>query len=329
LNEIFEYLADDKFALYSCSLVNRLWCEIAVRILWRNVWNYSNSYFRTLISCLPNESKEILLKNGIVIPTPTPTFYYASFCKTLLVRQIFHKLELFLKTLQSISPENLKASTNIVGQEIFKMLTTQVTSLKQLEIFQFTTTNFISTFVAKDNLRNLSHLYCSSDISPEFFYQLAQICKKILLFDVTIEQDISDGLAEVISAQKNLVCFSIYMYYYNARILSLFEKLPRTLTKLNLYGGDNDTSLSFINNLTELQELQLEFEFNRCFKDFGTLQYTTSPQLQVLSINCVVPKCELLIKFLEKNGKYSKEIYLCEYKIDYSDNTLNLAIAKS
>jgi hypothetical protein len=119
------------------------------------------------------------------------------------------------------------------------------------------------------------------------------------------------------------------MYYSNAQILSLFEKLPSTLTKLNLHGGDNDTSLSFINNLTELQELQLEFEFNRCFKDFGTLQYTTSPQLQVLSINCVVPKCELLIKFLEKNGKYSKEIYLCEYKIDYSDNTLNLAIAKS
>jgi hypothetical protein len=132
-------------------------------------WNYSNSYFRTLISCLPNESKEILLKNGIVIPTSTPIFYYASFCKTLLVRQVFHKL-LFLKTQQPISPENLKASTNIVGQEIFKMITTQVTSLKQLEMFQFTTTNFISTFEAKDNLRNLSHMYCSSDISPEFFF---------------------------------------------------------------------------------------------------------------------------------------------------------------
>jgi hypothetical protein len=46
------------------------------------------------------------------------------------------------------------------------------------------------------------------------------------------------------------------MYYSNAQILSLFEKLPSTLTKLNLYGGDNDTSLLFINNLTELQELQ-------------------------------------------------------------------------
>jgi hypothetical protein len=37
LNEIFEHLADDKFVIYSCLTVNRLWCEIAVRILWRNV----------------------------------------------------------------------------------------------------------------------------------------------------------------------------------------------------------------------------------------------------------------------------------------------------
>src|SRR5436190_23288261 len=79
LNEIFEYLEDDKFTLYSCILVNRLWCKVSVRILWRNNYNYS-----TLISCLPNESKEILSNNGIFISTPTskpPIFNYASFCK--------------------------------------------------------------------------------------------------------------------------------------------------------------------------------------------------------------------------------------------------------
>ena len=38
LYEIFEYLEDDKVTLHSCLLVNRLWCEIAVRILWRNIW---------------------------------------------------------------------------------------------------------------------------------------------------------------------------------------------------------------------------------------------------------------------------------------------------
>ena len=71
LNEIFEHLENDKVTLHSCLLVNRLWCEVAVEIIWRNVWNYSATKFSTLIACLPNESKEILLENGIIILTPT------------------------------------------------------------------------------------------------------------------------------------------------------------------------------------------------------------------------------------------------------------------
>ena len=66
LNDIFEYLEDDKVTLYSCILVNRLWCKVSVRILWRSDRVYNNRTYYTLISCLPNESKEILSKNGIV-----------------------------------------------------------------------------------------------------------------------------------------------------------------------------------------------------------------------------------------------------------------------
>ena len=66
LNEVFENLEDDKVTLHSCLLVNRLWCEVSVRILWRKIWNYG-----TLISCLPNESKELLRKNEIFISTPS------------------------------------------------------------------------------------------------------------------------------------------------------------------------------------------------------------------------------------------------------------------
>src|SRR6266498_5321399 len=90
LDEIFGYL-DDKVSLYSCLLVNRLWCEVSVRILWRSIWNYNNRTYNTLISCLPNESKEILSKNGIVISTPTsksPMFNYAAFCKILSIIQV-------------------------------------------------------------------------------------------------------------------------------------------------------------------------------------------------------------------------------------------------
>src|SRR5436190_4385200 len=89
LNEIFEYLEEDKITLHSCLLVNRLWCQVAVRILWMNVWDfqYNNSHqmhvqiaiLSTLIACLPNESKNLLNTNGIFIPAPTtkpPLFNY-------------------------------------------------------------------------------------------------------------------------------------------------------------------------------------------------------------------------------------------------------------
>jgi len=70
LNEILEYLEDDIPTIHSCLLVNRLWCKISVRILWRNIWNFSQqrtlrvkaSILSTLIACLPNESKELLSK---------------------------------------------------------------------------------------------------------------------------------------------------------------------------------------------------------------------------------------------------------------------------
>ena len=93
LNEIFEYLEEDKATLRSCLLVNRLWCEVSVRILWRSIRNYN-----TLITCLPNESKEILSKNGIVTSTlAAPTFNYPSFDKFYQFVRLIIILAYFLK----------------------------------------------------------------------------------------------------------------------------------------------------------------------------------------------------------------------------------------
>src|SRR5579862_8534863 len=99
LNNIFEYLKDDKVTLHSCILVNRLWCETSVRFFWSDASYYSASNFRTLISCLPNESKETLSKNGIIISTPTskpPIFNYASFCKALSIHNVYYTSESLL-----------------------------------------------------------------------------------------------------------------------------------------------------------------------------------------------------------------------------------------
>src|SRR6266536_1606925 len=123
LYEIFEYLEDDGNTLYSCLLVNRLWCEVSVRFLWRTIRNYN-----TLIACLPNESKEILHNNKIIFSTSSskpPIFNYVSFCKSLSVNIVKHRIRKLLNNEQPhVSAQNLK---NIVLQEeIFKLLMSQV-----------------------------------------------------------------------------------------------------------------------------------------------------------------------------------------------------------
>src|ERR1051325_2130367 len=111
LNEIFEYLEDDAVTLRSCLLVNHLWCEVSVRILWRSI----RSYY-TLIACLPNDSKAILLENGIIITSEPPMFNYASFCKILPVFQVCDRINSIGQSLEN------QESRNLLEREIFKLL---------------------------------------------------------------------------------------------------------------------------------------------------------------------------------------------------------------
>src|SRR6266542_5024791 len=110
-------------------------------------------------------------------------------------------------------------------------------------------------------------------------------------------------------------------------IPSLIKKLPNTLIKLNLDVGSHNFPLSFIINFKFLQELQLLFNIDENYIDFKDLQYVNFPQLQTLKIRNLYSKVNLLIKFLEINGRNLKELCLGDFA-GYSDNSLNLVIAK-
>src|ERR1043165_1594476 len=163
LNEIFEYLEKDKITLRSCLLVNRIWCEVSVRILWREIRNY-----HTLIACLPDALKEILSKNGIITSDsrPPPMFNYASFCKVLSVNQVTFNVRKFIESQQSSSFQNLSDITSIVTEEIFKFLIPQI-SLRKLYFYTYLSNiQNIAFPVTNDCLKNLSELCFGSDINP-------------------------------------------------------------------------------------------------------------------------------------------------------------------
>src|SRR5581483_3639028 len=265
LNDIFEYLEDDKVTLFSCLLVNRLWCEVSVRFLWRNSRNYNTNTFITLIACLPNESKEILHDYGIIIQTPTskpPVFNYTAFCKILSIYIIIKSIRLLLEKQKSISEQDLNNCAYVVEREVFKLFMNKITSLKSLHLLDrsYINNNLTTHPRAKYFLENLSELCCYLNFRFNF-YRLSQICQNLSSLTMIFNGN-NNGSAELISAQKNLKYLCINSYCNITKILPSLTKLPNTLTHLILNVKVHHNCiipLSFITRFTNLQELSLSF----------------------------------------------------------------------
>jgi hypothetical protein len=341
LNNTLEYLEDDKNTLYSCLLVNRQWCKIAVRILWRDVWSFQDkqdaslSIINTLITFLPEESKNLLQKEKFLTIIPNqkpPLFNYPSFIKAITIYGIYQMIiERF--------PLNLRGSAcfsrtfsqmhSYILLELLKMFMCQISSLKFLDYYSgYTGTNSIAEFIylpeTKICLKNLTELWCCSDICSDFFYQISQICHNIKSLSIKFDRSISDGLTDLISSQNNLknIFFESYYYVDNVNVKVLIPSLTKfslTLTKLIL--DECYIPLSFVSTLENLQVLCFS---KYHFKDFDQLQYSQFPQLRVLRFVRSSPKIEMLTKFLELNGKNLTEFYVSENP----NNSLNPVIAK-
>ncbi|RIA89253.1 hypothetical protein C1645_825143 [Glomus cerebriforme] len=337
LYEIFEYLEKNYLTLHSCLLVNRFWCKVAVRILWRNIWNFqyniehcsyrTHTIIGTLVACLPNESKVFLNENGLFIQPPTlksPLFNYPSFIKGISINKFDEMIHSVLEN-QHLKL-SLYYSKHLIAQEIIKMFMNQIPSLKKLEFYWNNFKNIpfnihFSCFPgAKDCLTDLSELYCNSDVYSEFFYQLSQTCHNLQSLTIEFRDTISSGLVDFISVQNNLKILNLISdEKIWTSIIPVLSKISNTLIKLKIDVGEIYAPTSFISSCINLQELILSA--NQI--SFKELQYVIFSNLQILKIPFDRPDDDLLTKFFENNGKNLKELDI--YSIDGS---LGSSIAK-
>ncbi|GBB92252.1 hypothetical protein RclHR1_01990024 [Rhizophagus clarus] len=329
LNIIFENL-DDKPNLHSCLLVNRLWSKIVVRILWKDIWGFQysvgyNPYrtyvplsiINTLIYCLPNESKDLLNKNGIITSTTiskSSLFNYASFVKVLSINKFEEMIQHFLENQQTINSLSLDYNKNLISQEIIKMFMIEISSLKKLKYYQ---KNIFFTYFpgTKDCLNKLTELSCGSDVDSLFFYQLSLICNNLKSLTIEFRNSVSNGLAHFMSIQKNLKYLKLSSYRRRRKVLPALTNLLNKLIN-QLREEDDITKLFFIN----LQELELSIEYKLSFEKLKDVIF---PNLQILKIRSIHPNDNILIKFLENSGRNLKEL-----NIDGIDSSLSSSIAK-
>ncbi|CAG8520745.1 16898_t:CDS:2 [Gigaspora rosea] len=79
--EILSHLIDSPKTLYSCILVNRLWCRTAIPLLWSHPFEVhgfgerSSDIIQIYISCLPEDERQLLIDEGLDLPPTTPLLF--------------------------------------------------------------------------------------------------------------------------------------------------------------------------------------------------------------------------------------------------------------
>ncbi|GBC29950.2 hypothetical protein GLOIN_2v1784405 [Rhizophagus irregularis DAOM 181602=DAOM 197198] len=352
LNEIFDYLENDKITLYSCLLVNRLWCEIAVRILWKDVFCSSTpcprvvlSLLSPIIACLPNESKDLLYKNGIFFKTSTwkpPLFNYASYCKILSINKIDQMI-------QNAFLQNLNSDKELILQEILKVLMSQISSLKSLDYSKCPMNVKLINFPgAKDCLMNLTELSCCS---TDKYSELSPICHNIQSLTVEFGDFISNGLKDLISLQHNLKNVTLIYSYISLLNRTSVDMLIKFL-EINgknldeLYTGEYDRSLNlaiaeFCSNLKILFVMFINVGLDTLGIILKSCQYLESINiwcnyidkkrfLEVLAKNTPKNFSELKIYYIfDQIHPDELEEFFINWKIHMPRRSLSLVIIKS
>jgi hypothetical protein len=200
---VCEELQEDSKSLFSCLMINRLWCEVAVPILWRDPWCYAINYYNKsslysiFTSYLSDDTKECLTKQGIQLPSishKSLCFDYLSFCRSFSV-----------PVLNTIIP--MDSFNQSLLQDIYHHIIRKCPELRWLNIESFEGQIF---YFLEDTTRleSIGELRCDTSIDSSHLKELAHVCKfiqRLIIINKCLK--VNDGIVDLIKAQKNLKYF--------------------------------------------------------------------------------------------------------------------------
>ncbi|CAB4402947.1 unnamed protein product [Rhizophagus irregularis] len=201
-------------------MVNRLWCETAVPILWRDPWSYSEERIQL---------SSVLFKSTL--------FDYLSFCRSINVNTI--------DSIISIG-STLAYNQFNMQQEFYYFFMKKCPNLKYLnmksikhQIFYFPE--------AKTCLESLHELEFDTSINSTYFYGLSRFCQRIQkLVIINVNTKLNHGVVKLIEVQKSLKHFEwkdCFHDEYFAKDDDPYEQILLVLEKKA--GGLNYLRLSF------------------------------------------------------------------------------------
>ncbi|GBC02665.1 hypothetical protein RclHR1_04740008 [Rhizophagus clarus] len=143
--EIIQYFRNDFSTLHSCISVNRLWCRLAIEILWEDPFskdflkNYN--FIGIYISKLDEDDKVKSNEYGIIrdlLPSST-LFNYPSFIQRLDIHKICHSIKKWVENVRTLTIK--EQSDN---------LPTKVSNFNHLELSSFILLSLIKIFIKNE-----------------------------------------------------------------------------------------------------------------------------------------------------------------------------------
>ncbi|RIB25265.1 hypothetical protein C2G38_2031216 [Gigaspora rosea] len=129
LINIIEYLKNDRATLYSCVMVNRIWCKTSIPLLWYRPFEHQMigkevRILHTYISCLNFHDKAELIDHGIRLPDmPNPIFDYPKYLRGFdnenFDRAIEDWMMMLCLTMDSDYEIKVKLCNRIIGNLLF------------------------------------------------------------------------------------------------------------------------------------------------------------------------------------------------------------------
>ncbi|RGB32518.1 hypothetical protein C1646_743832 [Rhizophagus diaphanus] len=110
ISEIIQYFRNDLSTLHSCILVNRLWCRLAIPLLWEDPFSMKppkNYIIEIYLHNLNDDDKTKLSEHGINMELiPSNTFFnYPNFIKRLNTWKLICSIEKWISAVKTLTTE--------------------------------------------------------------------------------------------------------------------------------------------------------------------------------------------------------------------------------
>ncbi|GBB93536.1 hypothetical protein RclHR1_02190011 [Rhizophagus clarus] len=353
LIQIFYELELDE--LFSCILVNREWCQIAIPILWSDPWKNIDIYvvFRerifnnngngkikkyillisTYISCLSDDDRNKLNLSGIPTSNLKPFFDYPIFLRYL---NYHHFIFLTNKFVSEKVEENNENLTKLIIRKIWNLFKEKCKKLVHFgllnpyegnnyrfdKIFNDDTLKYSNGLETKSIFINISSFQCDGNVQPMILFKLGNICK--LIQDIKIDnisQD-NEGIAYLIKSQKSLQKLFLGFYYDAPKSgFSKIEDVLKDIDSLNrlILSGRFPLSLNLFSKCSKLQELELLLnESNNGMEEFVKNKFPGLRYLKICFRKISARQLSLLINNTQGN---IEKIFIIGCKIIDPENS--------